>query len=736
MGGGRRGVYIKSAILTYSIRAWIVDPVFRCLVQLACSEGEIHQCDFNKCEETRKVAIKNNQPFTCKHIEKVVLSLEKNEVLKPIQTYSREEIENKIHDKIPANIRIEIQKYLSSQQDFLLIKLDLNCFLLRTPPGNFSAFAFVHIYHEKQTDGFRCAIGGNCRRETVIISKKTVSKTKCIHERIVNLLNQPPVESVDEERQEENSKPSSKTEKIMENTSEFILRHKKISFSRDSKKEIENSILLQNQQGWPKYFEPNENSCPKCQGRLPPPTRHARVKTSHLLTRDDYTEVTVLVRQCEKCDILIQPSDPKLLNIGDSLIVTMDIIYLMMEFVHIGTPLSSIAEVLVENIGHRNFSLDKLSTAGKEWLQRLLYTGYIAAECLDVDDIESQICGLCGIIPEVTLGDGSEDVSCVIEGRHLDIDEEISDTLGEFPAQYVDEFKDRLKQFFIGGLVYPRLHMNRRFPMKYNTIPPFLLAPYRNHTVFNTEHEKQTRFTEAKNVRGNQSLLLHEIETGSVEISSLNKQNGKKLSDILLSIGFTNQECKKFPSNLAKIDAIMTLYHSIESGYSQCHHTGNRKKASGGWYHEICPHSCIIASKFLVFSESVRDVIDLKKSKKMNSPVSILDTPCTAAANLIARDPETAEIWFSGRRGCFEKPTLGKEPVITSLPKLKLETRMKEAVTLLDAENLLEHQDPKTGDQEKYFVGDRFHESTVRPIEPIEIFHGGLHSGPKLVSRF
>ena len=34
-----------------------------------------------------------------------------------------------------------------------------------------------------------------------------------------------------------------------------------------------------------------------------------------------------------------------------------------------------------------------------------IYSGYLALECLDADDEESQICGLCGIIPEAILGD-------------------------------------------------------------------------------------------------------------------------------------------------------------------------------------------------------------------------------------------------------------------------------------------------------------------------------------------
>ena len=101
--------------------------------------------------------------------------------------------------------------------------------------------------------------------------------------------------------------------------------------------------------------------------------------------------------------------------------------------------------------------------------------------------------------------------------------------------------------------------------------------------MFNTELKKDTRFTDAKALQGNQQLLMEMIESGSVDIRSLNSLKKEELNKILLSIGFDKGDIRRFPSNLARCDAIMTLYKSIESGYSQCHATGNRKKASGGW---------------------------------------------------------------------------------------------------------------------------------------------------------
>ena len=42
----------------------------------------------------------------------------------------------------------------------------------------------------------------------------------------------------------------------------------------------------------------------------------------------------------------------------------------------------------------------------------LLYNGFYCYEMLVVRDLDSVICGLCGVCPEVCLGDGNEKNSC------------------------------------------------------------------------------------------------------------------------------------------------------------------------------------------------------------------------------------------------------------------------------------------------------------------------------------
>ena len=299
----------------------------------------------------------------------------------------------------------------------------------------------------------------------------------------------------------------------------------------------------------------------------------------------------------------------------------------------------------------------------------------------------------------------------------------MADSGGEHPSTYIDTFLDDLKTFIIGGIVYPSTHTRRRFQMDMSTVPPFILPANRSTTVHSTEFLKDTRFTDAKVIEGNQQLLMQELEIGNIKMEELNKIKAKELTKILFSIGFDKPQVSRLKTNMAKREAVMNLYESIVSGYSQCHSTGNRKKASGGWYNESCVHGTIIASKMLFCSESVRDVIDIKLSKKLNPPTNILDIPCTAASHLIARDPAVAKIWFDGNRGCFEKPSLTKAPSVISIPKLELESNKKQSTVHPNLSSLQSHSHPKTNQTRKYFVGDRFHEANFPHKSELCKFH-------------
>ena len=112
-------------------------------------------------------------------------------------------------------------------------------------------------------------------------------------------------------------------------------------------------IMEMNKAGWPKVYEPSEDHCPRCLSPLQAPKQHAGVQLSDLLTRNSLTSVTVLVKKCPSCAILFQPSHDCLLNIGDSLLVTLGNIFL----VDITVSYHNVSDIIFLMLAHHSLLL-------------------------------------------------------------------------------------------------------------------------------------------------------------------------------------------------------------------------------------------------------------------------------------------------------------------------------------------------------------------------------------------
>ena len=69
-----------------------------------------------------------------------------------------------------------------------------------------------------------------------------------------------------------------------------------------------------------------------------------------------------------------------------------------------------------------------------------------------------------------------------------------------------------------------------------------------------------------------------------------------------------------------------------------------------------------MASKFISLAESVRDAADLYLSMKHTPVVFINDTPCGFVRHVECRNPDIARELWGSTGGCFETPTLQKDP--------------------------------------------------------------------------
>ena len=133
--------------------------------------------------------------------------------------------------------------------------------------------------------------------------------------------------------------------------------------------------------------------CPVCNQYIGPPQQHQGLEKSKLLTRNGFSDIHVLVQKCHKCKILLQPTHPCLLNVGDSLLISLgnsfinkssfysvsylDNMYLMRRLVHNGSPLSTVANSLLYDISLRSEALSILEQSKMEWISRLFTTGIV-----------------------------------------------------------------------------------------------------------------------------------------------------------------------------------------------------------------------------------------------------------------------------------------------------------------------------------------------------------------------
>ena len=159
---------------------------------------------------------------------------------------------------------------------------------------------------------------------------------------------------------------------------------------------------------------------------------------------------------------------------------------------------------------------------------------------------------------------------------------------GEFTPEQALKFYDELKIFHVGALVSSALQMKRNFRANWSTVPPFMRKEYMGKTIYNTETKKDTRYLDSKVIFGEQQLLFEMLQEGTFSMDELSKTSknkimDKRLQEVMVDMGFTKSEISQLKTKVSKQGAILDLYESVRSGYSQCHYTGNRLRANGGW---------------------------------------------------------------------------------------------------------------------------------------------------------
>ncbi|XP_028417001.1 HMG domain-containing protein 3-like [Dendronephthya gigantea] len=265
----------------------------------------------------------------------------------------------------------------------------------------------------------------------------------------------------------------------------------------------------------------------------------------------------------------------------------------------------------------------------------------MAFETITERNLDSVVCGICGVCPEVCLGDGNEKNCCNNSQITYTKENKQHGSMISF-----EELLSRITSRAIEKAVYTR--NENAFNIKIEELPPIMPDAMRDENTINSKHMRNRVPLKSSQYDGDPAKLHQLIKAKQLDIDNLKEMSLDTIKDICQQCSISTQR----KSKTTLVGNIYSLYASITIGLSPCHNFSKLPGKAGGFYHIVCRHGCTVASKFLGLTESVRDAADLCLSLKYKPIVFINDTPCRLARHMECRCPDIcANLW--GNRWLF-----------------------------------------------------------------------------------
>ncbi|RXN25653.1 HMG domain-containing 3 isoform X1 [Labeo rohita] len=337
--------------------------------------------------------------------------------------------------------------------------------------------------------------------------------------------------------------------------------------------------------GWPSFYEPVATHCSLCQYPL-------------LKGEQSFTDL-----------------HPGLFNVGNKLLVTLDLFFKMRHQLRLG---DEPAHAALDGA----LSSDQLSR-----VQDLFCSGYWAFECLTVRDYNDMICGVCGLAPKLEIAQRNSNNVLLLKNVEF--------TWPDFQATdevHVDEFWLTMENEALEQAAFPSSFPITRFDA--SIIAPFIPPLMRNTTVINTEKDKITSDTQ---LTGDPSVLVRLIHEGRLIPDQMDLHSKDELRDdeLLASVSLLYSHTQNGLWTAQRPDTLMTA----------------------GRVSKVCPHQVVCGSKYMVRRESARDHLDLLVSSRFWPPVYVADCAQKVALCTDVLYPELASQMWGRNQGCFSDPT-------------------------------------------------------------------------------
>ncbi|XP_028445326.1 HMG domain-containing protein 3 isoform X1 [Perca flavescens] len=398
--------------------------------------------------------------------------------------------------------------------------------------------------------------------------------------------------------------------------------------------------------GWPQFYESAATHCGLCNYPLFKGSQStiAGQEDCWLLTETLIQTATLQLKVCLNVQCLALHSftdlHPGLFNIGNRLLVSIDLFLKIRSSIKLGQPPYQVARTILDHTP--NHPAHALSPEELSRIQELLLNGYWAFECLTVRDYNDMICGICGVAPKLEIA--QRYTSNVLELKNVEFTWpkcSVSDEVN------VDDFWLTMESEAIEQATFPT-----DIPITWvdaSIIAPFIPPLMRSPTVINTEKDKVLSHTQQPS--GDPSVLVRLIHDGQLRLDKIEDHSEDELRTILDHCGASITPGSTKNELLASLIALYTLVHGgLPTAPQPPPHL------TAGKLSTICPHKVVCGSKYLVRGETARDHVDLLLSSRYWPPVYVSDCARKVALCADMQYPEQATQMWGRNQGCFSDP--------------------------------------------------------------------------------
>uniref|UniRef100_A0A3Q4GTR1 HMG box domain containing 3 n=1 Tax=Neolamprologus brichardi TaxID=32507 RepID=A0A3Q4GTR1_NEOBR len=427
-----------------------------------------------------------------------------------------------------------------------------------------------------------------------------------------------------------------------------------VVFVQVADQEQENSAEAETmlQSRWPQYYESAATHCGLCNYPLfkGDQSTVAGQENCWLLTETLMQTVSLQLKVCLNVQCLALHSftdlHPGLFNIGNRLLVSIDLFLKIRASIKLGQSPSQAAKTIVDHVP--SHPVHSLNPDESSQIQELLLSGYWAFECLTVRDYNDMICGICGVAPKIEIA--QRYTNNVLELKNVEF------TWPEFSVSdevHVDDFWLTMESEAIEQAAFPTdIPITR---VDASIIAPFIPPLMRSPTVINTEKDKVLPHPEQSS--GDPSVLVRLIHDSQLRLDKIEDHTEDELRKVLdccganITPGSTKNEL---------LASLISLYAVVHSGLS----TAPQPPAhlTAGKLSKVCPHKVMCASKYLVKGETARDHVDLLLSSRYWPPVYVCDSARQVALCADLQYPQLAKQMWGRNQGCFSDPF--EKPVV------------------------------------------------------------------------